>query len=103
MLFHRTQNAQIALDAASIVVSDVIFSHLSKCLLAGESLAIIPLALQKASEAFHRAVVDAAGYSLGVAMQHHQKIGHKIFKRDKRNDSRLTQFTDIVPTKPSYP
>ena len=77
MLFHGGQNAQIALDAASVVVSDVMFNHLSKCLLAGKLPAVISLTLQDTPEPLHRIVVDAVSCP-GHALRHPSLLGFAV-------------------------
>lgn len=48
---------------AVIVVGDIVLNHGNKFFAACESFAIISFSLEDFSEAFHRSVVDALGYS----------------------------------------
>ena len=67
MLFHRRQDAQIALDTSRVVIANILLDHLNKLPLAGKPSAIIAFLLQNAPEALHRAVINAmrhAGHTL---------------------------------------
>ena len=67
MLFHRRQDAQIALHPPGVVVMDIGFNHLDKFTFAGKPSAVIAFPLQDAPEALHRAVINAmrhAGHTL---------------------------------------
>ena len=67
MLFHRREDAEIALNAPVVVVTDVILNHINQFFLGGITFAVIAFPFQDAPEAFHRAVVDAlsnAGHAL---------------------------------------
>ena len=73
MLFHRRQDAQIALDTSCVVIANILLDHLNKLVLAGETPAIIAFPLQNAPEALHRAVINAmrhAGHTLRHARLH---------------------------------
>ena len=63
VLLHGRENAQISLYTMVVVVAYVVLDHIDQLFLAGETLAVIALALQDAPEAFHRSVVDALGYT----------------------------------------
>lgn len=70
MLFHRRQDAKIALDTVKVVIGNVSLNHCIQLLLRGEASAIVTLAFQDSPEALHRAVVDAvrnAGHALSHA------------------------------------
>ena len=67
MLFHRRQDAQIALHPPGVVVMDIVLDRLNKLPLTGETPAVIAFPLQNAPEALHRAVINAmrhAGHTL---------------------------------------
>ena len=67
MLFHRRQDAQIALDTSRVVIANILLDHLNKLVLAGEPSAVIAFPFQDAPEALHRAVINAmrhAGHTL---------------------------------------
>ena len=67
VLFHRRQDAQIALDTSRVVIANILLDHLNKLVLAGEPSAVIAFPLQNTPEALHRAVIDAmrhAGHTL---------------------------------------
>ena len=67
MLFHRRQDAQIALDTACIVIANILLDHLDKLTFAGEASAVIAFPFQNAPEALHRTVINAmrhAGHTL---------------------------------------
>ena len=73
MLFHRHQDAQIALDTSGAVITDVVLNHLNEFPLTGEPSAVIAFPLQNAPEALHRTVVDAmrhAGHTLRHSRLH---------------------------------
>ena len=63
MLFHRRRHTQVALHSPGIVITDVVFKHLYKFLLAGETPAVIAFPLQDAPESFHRAIDYAVGHT----------------------------------------
>ena len=70
MDLHRGPDAQAALEAAAIVIGNVISDHTDQLLPGGESPAIVTLPLEDAPEAFHGAVVNALahpGHALGDA------------------------------------
>ena len=69
MLFHRRQNAEIPLYPARVVVVDITLDHADQLLLARETLAVIPLALQNAPETLHRTIVNAVRYA-GHTLRH---------------------------------
>ena len=69
MLFHRRQDAQIALDTSRVVIMDIGLNHLHKLVLAGKPSAIIAFLLQNAPEALHRAVINAMRYA-GHTLRH---------------------------------
>ena len=69
MLFHRRQDAQIALDTSCVVIMDIGLNHLHKLVLAGKPSAIIAFLLQNAPEALHRAVINAMRYA-GHTLRH---------------------------------
>ena len=66
---HRRMDAQAALEAAEIVVNDILPDHLAELLPAGEFSAIIPLPLENTPEALHRPVVDTLTYP-GHTLRH---------------------------------
>ena len=73
MLFHRRQDAQIALHPPGVVVMDIGFNHLDKFTFAGKPSAVIAFPFQDAPEALHRAVINAmrhAGHTLRHARLH---------------------------------
>ena len=59
MLFHRRQDAQIALDTSRVVIANILLDHLNKLVLADEPSAVIAFPLQDAPEALHGAIVNA--------------------------------------------
>ena len=61
MFFHWRQHAQVALYPPGIVITDVLFDHLDKFLLAGKTPAVIAFPLQNAPESLHRPIVNAVG------------------------------------------
>ena len=63
MLFHRRQDAQIALDTSRVVIANILLDYLDKLVLAGKPSAIIAFLLQNAPEALHRAVINAMRYA----------------------------------------
>ena len=69
MLFHRRQDAQIALDTSRVVIANILLDHLDKLVLAGKPSAIIAFLLQNAPEALHRAVINAMRYA-GHTLRH---------------------------------
>ena len=69
MLFHRRQNAQVALHSAIVVIGDVILNHLNEFFTARKPSAVVPLPLEDSPEALHRAIIDALGHS-GHALFH---------------------------------
>ena len=73
MLFHRCQDAQIALHPSGVVIMDIVLDHLDKLMFAGKPSAVIAFPLQNTPEALHRAVVDAmrhAGHTLRHSRLH---------------------------------
>ena len=58
MLLHRRHDAQIALHAPIVVVTNETLNHVNKSLLAGEPLTIVALTLQNAPESLHWSVID---------------------------------------------
>ena len=69
MLFHRRQHTLVALHSPGIVITDVVFNHLYKFLLAGETPAVIAFPLQDAPESLHRSIVNAVGHT-GHTLSH---------------------------------
>ena len=69
MLFHRRQDAQIALHPPGVVVMDIVLDRLNKLPLTGEPSAVIAFPLQNAPEALHRAVVNAMRHT-GHTLRH---------------------------------
>ena len=69
MLFHRRQDAQIALDTSRVVIANILLDHLNKLVLADEPSAVIAFPFQDAPEALHWAIVNALTYS-GHALGH---------------------------------
>ena len=69
MLFHRRQDAQIALDTSRVVIANILLYHLDELVLAGETPAIIAFPLQNAPEALHRTVVNTMRHT-GHALRH---------------------------------
>ena len=73
MLFHRRQDAQIALDTSRVVIANILLDHLDELVLAGETPAIIAFPLQNTPEALHRTIINAmchAGHTLRHACLH---------------------------------
>ena len=73
MLFHRRQDAQIALHPPGVVIMDIGFNHLDKFTFAGKLSAVIAFPLQNAPETLHRTVIDAmrhTGHTLRHACLH---------------------------------
>ena len=73
MLFHRRQDAQIALDTSRVVIANILLDHLNKLVLADEPSAVIAFPFQDAPEALHRAVINAmrhAGHTLRHSSLH---------------------------------
>ena len=67
MLFHRRQDAQIALDTSRVVIANILLDHLNKLVLADEPSAVIAFPFQDSPEALHWAVINAmrhAGHTL---------------------------------------
>ena len=58
MLFHRRQDAQIALDTSCVVIANILLDHLNKLVLAGEPSAVIAFPFQNAPETLHRTVIN---------------------------------------------
>ena len=69
MLFHRRQDAKIALDTSRVVIASILLDHLDELVLAGETPAIIAFPLQNTPEALHRAVVNAMRHT-GHTLRH---------------------------------
>lgn len=70
MDLHRSPHAQATLEAAEVIVGDVLSDHTDQLLPAGEPPAIVALPLEDAPEALHRAVVNThsnPGHALGDA------------------------------------
>ena len=70
MDLHGCPHTQAALEAAEIVIDDIILKHTNQLFPAGELPAIVALPLQDAPEALHRAVIYALshpGHALGDA------------------------------------
>ena len=63
MLFHRRQDAQIALDTSRVVIANILLDHLNKLVLADEPSAVIAFPFQDAPEALHRTVINAMCYT----------------------------------------
>ena len=69
MLLHRREDAEVALDAPVVVVTDIIFNHIDQLFLRGKALAVVPFTLQDAPKALHGTVVNALGHA-GHALRH---------------------------------
>ena len=69
VLFHRRQDAQIALDTSRVVIANILLDHLDELVLAGETPAIIAFPLQNAPEALHRTVVNTMRHT-GHTLRH---------------------------------
>ena len=69
MFLHRRQYAQVALYSPGIVITDVLFDHLDKFLLAGKTPAVIAFPLQDAPESLHWPIVYAVGHT-GHTLSH---------------------------------
>lgn len=69
MLFHRRQDAEIALEPHGVVVADVILNHIYKAFSVREFVPVIAFTLENAPEALHGSVVYAVGHS-GHALDH---------------------------------
>ena len=67
--FHRCMDAQAALEAAEIVVGNILPDHPAQLLPAGEFPAIVPLPLEDAPEALHRPVVNTFAHP-GHTLRH---------------------------------
>ena len=63
MLLIWRQHTEISLYSFGVVIADVVANHVDQISSAGETVAIIPLTLQDAPEALHRAVINAVGHS----------------------------------------
>ena len=69
MLFHRRQDAQIALDTSRVVIANILLDHLDKLVLAGKPSAVIAFPFQNTPEALHRTVIDAMRHT-GHTLRH---------------------------------
>ena len=69
MLLHRREDAEVALDAPVVVVTDIIFNHIDQLFFRGKAVAVVSFPLQYAPKAFHRAVVNALSHA-GHALLH---------------------------------
>ena len=69
MLFHRRQDAEIALKPHSVVVADVILNHIHKAFSVRESVPVVSFTLENSPKTFHGPVVNAVGHS-GHALSH---------------------------------
>lgn len=69
VFFHRSQNTQMALHAAGVVVADIAYNHLDKLLLTGKTPAIVALPFQDAPEPLHRPVVNTVCHT-GHTLRH---------------------------------
>lgn len=69
MLFHRSQDAKIALYSFGIIVLNVVFDHIDQFPSTHKPPAIIAFSLQDTPEAFHWPVVDTMCYT-GHALCH---------------------------------
>ena len=70
MLFHRCEDAEVALNAPIIIVMNIILDHVDQFFLAGKALAVITFPFQDAPKTLHWTVVNAlghAGHTLGHA------------------------------------
>ena len=63
MNLHGRPDTQPTLEAAEIVIDDVILDHTDQFLPAGEASAVVPFPLEDPPEALHGAVVDAFSHS----------------------------------------
>lgn len=63
MLLHRREDAEVALDASVVVVTDIVFNHIDQLFFRGKALDVVPFPLQNAPKAFHRAVVNALSHT----------------------------------------
>ena len=69
MLFHRRQDAQIALDTSRVVIANILLDHLDKLVLTGETPAVIAFPLQNTPEALHRTVINTMRHT-GHTLRH---------------------------------
>lgn len=69
MLFHRSQDAQMTLHTAGVVIVNIAFNHLDKFLLIGKTSAIVTFSLQDAPKSLHGPVVNAVCHT-GHALRH---------------------------------
>ena len=63
MLLHWREDAEVALNALVVVVTDIIFNHIDQFFLGGKALAVIAFPFQDTPETFHGPVVNALGYA----------------------------------------
>lgn len=59
MGFHGCQNAQPTLEAAEVVIDNVILNHTHQRISAGKVTAVVSFPFENAPEALHGAVVNA--------------------------------------------
>ena len=59
MLFHRCQDAEVALNALGVVIANIVMNHLCEAVFAGKSFAIIAFPFQNAPETLYRTVINA--------------------------------------------
>ena len=81
MLFHRRQDAQIALNTSCVVITNILLDHLDKPTFAGEPSAVIAFPLQNAPEALHRTVINAmrhAGHTLRHTRLHELVVKYAV-------------------------
>ena len=81
MLFHRRQDAQIALNTSCVVITNILLDHLDNPTFAGEPSAVIAFPLQNAPEALHRTVINAmrhAGHTLRHTRLHELVVKYAV-------------------------
>ena len=59
MLFHRCQNAEIALQTLCVVIEDIILNHLYQGPSVRKASAVLVLTSEDAPKGFHRTVINA--------------------------------------------
>lgn len=69
MLFHGCQDAEIALDATTVVIGNVVTNHGNQVPFTGKASAVVSLPLQNPPESLHWAIVDAMRHT-GHALLH---------------------------------
>ena len=63
VLFHRRQDAEIALQTLTVVIADIFLNHLNEALTVSKTLAVVPFPFENAPEAFHGTVVNTVSHT----------------------------------------